>query len=244
MRAPKPRDGRRRLCYLKTRRRPSLGRPAPDPAINKHPDDTDSLSQGPTHIASPLPANAPLVPRRRDRASDRRREPCASRRRRRKNRLPLRASAKVRRHARAFDPGRKLFWPCRARMRSPIALARRDPKSRRAPADKENRDRYIGSRKTASCGPSPPIASRSCKKRAEGGDARAGADHDDRRIGILGQTEFRRTLDEHRERVARIRAQAEEMRGRAVSPAALALEPHDADGEMNLPWMNAKRGTD
>src|SRR5438105_2415774 len=70
------------------------------------------------------------------------------------------------------------------------------------------------------------------QERAERRDARAGADHDDRRLAVFRQTKTVRDLHKHWHRA--VCAISEKRRANAFAFAPEALVAHCGDGEMHL----------
>ena len=81
------------------------------------------------------------------------------------------------------------------------------------------------------------------QKGAEGRDAGAGADHDDGRVGLLGQTKFLVGLDVDGQRFAVLRAVGEQGGADAAALAVVRAIANDGDGGVNLAGMRVAGST-
>ena len=79
------------------------------------------------------------------------------------------------------------------------------------------------------------------EKRAERGDAGAGADHDDGLVAIGGQAEIAVRVNEHAGLPHGQRALGEEHRADALALAAVGFVADGADGKMDLAGMGLGR---
>src|SRR5665213_1896617 len=82
------------------------------------------------------------------------------------------------------------------------------------------------------------------EERAEGSDARAGTDHDDRSVGVFGQAEGVVLVEEDGHGRANRRAFAEEARADALALGPVGLVADDADHGMDLAGVRVERGGD